>query len=427
MTPSNTRIPTAWASVAPGAIDLSPVITLTLAGYLLYGIQSDRFLPFQKEFFGLIVLLVGILALFGLASRRLPEGLPMRLAAVLLLYLLFTLPIALQENLYPRWIAGDVAIVAAPFLFYLAGHAMPALYGRWQVAFLLLVLFVCALGASLFPDVTDANRFEPPMVLLIAAVWWSLFNTRKGPWIVFWALATLILLALAWFSTVRNAPVVWLLIGALVLVTRRSTLAVLVATAVTGLLLLIALSQDATLDLLQSSRFASISLDNLLTEGFLYLRLVEFSDVWQTFSAASNGLQWLFGFGYGATYNMNEVYSVLTIERIDAGRLSAEGLAHVIHFGPLRILFRYGLLGLAIVLAIIVVILKDVFALLRYGPPRHASPLFPVFLLAVYAYLFRFLLHPIGNEIIFAYALGGYFALRGSFVQAEAQERLARA
>jgi len=406
----------ARAGVAGGrgdALDPSPLVSLALTAYLAYGLRSDRFLEFQKEFFGLVVLLLGAVAVVGLLTRRQALGRYLRLLAVLTLYALFALPILIQPAIYPRWLLGDLAIVAAPFLFALAGQFYPAFYGARQVTFVLLVMFGTALAASLFPDAGDANRFEPPMVLLMAAAWWRLAQAR-GLAVVAWLALLAGLLVLAWFSAVRNAPVVWLLLGILALAGGRRGVSLPVVALLTLGLALLALSQEATLDLLARSRFGRISLDNLLTEGFVYLRLAELRDVWATFWSSSNVLQRVLGFGYGATYNMNELYTALTLDALDKGRLSAEGLAHVIHFGPMRILFRYGLLGLLVVLWLLTMIVRDALALAR-GDFATADWRLPVFVLAVYAYGFRFLLHPVGNELSFAYTLGGYLALRGAF------------
>ena len=220
-------------------------------------------------------------------------------------------------------------------------------------------------------------------------------------------------LALAWSSTIRAVPILWLVFGAIAL-SRKLTPIWLVFWILSIAILIVVFVQVFGFDppgFYEDSRFSRIRPGR---SDFAYGRLIEATDVWHTYVGNANLLQIVLGFGYGATFEANAVYETVPVigERITSG-----GVAHVIHFGPMRMLFRYGVLGLSILVVLFVVAMRDVYALMLRRVDFSDSRHYPLFATAILGYLLWDLLQPVTNGVVFAYTLAGYLVTRAQVVK----------
>ena len=309
---------------------------------------------------------------------------------------LWLLPTLSQTITYPTYILADLLTVAFPAVLVLAsGHR---LFSDQCLRWLAIGLFVAACLAPLVG--VERNRFEPPSTLLMALVWSAILRVdRTGRRLALVAAAT-ILLVLAFMSGQRTALVVWLLGAGFV------TWSSLRAGAVRGIAVLFAVAlvaavsvstvREQALELISGHRVGSIARGE--QDESLLARFNEASDVLSTFRREGSTLNYLVGFGHGATYRPSESYLTRNV--------TAEGRVHNVHIGPLMIFFRYGFVGLLVYAWVIKTVVSELLLVSQVSRSGagFAAVAFPV---ATGGYLLEGLMFNVLVDPLFSFALAG--------------------
>lgn len=313
-----------------------------------------------------------------------------------LLVSLWLLPTLGQTITYPSYILADLLTVAFPAVLVLAsGHR---LFSDQCLRWLATGLFVAACLAPLVG--VERSRFEPPSTLLMALVWSAILRVdRVGRRLALVAVAT-ILLVLAFMSGQRTALVVWLLGAGFVTWNSLRAGAVRGVAALFAVALVAAVSVSAAreqaLDMIAGHRVGAITRGE--QDESLLARVKEASDVLSTIRREGSTLNYLVGFGHGATYRPSESYLTRNV--------TAEGRVHNVHIGPLMIFFRYGCVGLLIYAWVIKTVVSE---LLRVGQvSRSGAGIAAVaFAVATGGYLLEGLMFNVLVDPLFSFALAG--------------------
>ena len=368
---------------------------------------SPRLLPFERQLYGAIVLLLGgyvyFLLLYGAASLRQWLDLSLWLSVVAL----FAIPVLSQPTIYPSWVLGDAIVFVTPAVLVLIGKACPALYSQRNVLIYSGLAAIGAVVATHFQDASRFGRFQPPKIILYSLTWYFLFHGRSLRQRLIAGAAVIILFLLSWASAVRAAVILWLIAGSILALSPRSR--ALAALALVGLVIVMidiwAIYGHQISGAIPESRFDR--------SDYVAGRQAEVLDAADHFLQQGNVVNYFFGFGFGATFKVNRLVGLLTEDPYEFGRVTREGTVHIFHFGPGRITFRYGLLGLWVFVALMIRVVGDIAALVFRGKAEDRSMVFAVFTVATFCYLLRSFEQPVENLLDFAYVLAGYIVLRG--------------
>ncbi len=101
-----------------------------------------------------------------------------------------------------------------------------------------------------------------------------------------------------------------------------------------------------------------------------------------------------FGNGFGAAYVVESFWQWGLFDWFDSSLISSDFRRHIIHIGPLRVFFRYGLLGIILVGKIF----YDVFSFLLYEKDKSDIQFF--ISIVLFFMLIRFFIQPVFNDII---------------------------
>jgi len=387
-----------------------------LVGYCVLSVNTSRVWMIHRLFFAVttVIMLLAVCATF-VTNRRAAHSLGAVPGRCVLGLTVFIIPVLFQEIRYPLWIVGDCAVLLAPVLFFLAGGMSESIFSERSLRRLVYVLFVLSLAAAAFPDPNDSMRFNPPYSLVMASLWvWFLIPRNRTEY-VFSAVALPVVLVLCWYSMVRIEPIIFVLIGSIVVAARgfRHMKTVVFAISMIAILSVGPIVAPNVVDRILAShpRFA-VLFDNQggAGEGPIEARADEAVDVWSEFTDSRNPLKYLLGHGYGATYNARRSLDVYNYRR-ELERVTAEGQRHVIHFGPLRILLRYGLLGAAAVLLLMRSILRDLYRVVSGKWRLQEYALRTILALSLLGYFVRFFFQPVSNRLMFSFICGGYLFL----------------
>lgn len=386
---------------------------------------SARLLPLERHLYAVVFLMIAGLALFG---RWRVDRLQCFLTVVGLLSL-FAIPIAFQPHKYPTWIISDSVVLLAPAVFWIVIEAHPQLLNEKKLRIYMAILFVAAVASMRFSSASgDYDRFEPPKFLLFSACWLYFFSARNP--VQFIAFGSLLfgLLAISWLSSVRAAVVIWFAIGGLVAIRYAQPKPIYLLAAPVLLIPILAGRHVVENSPDQLGRFGRIDWSSLTESGFVQVRYWEAYEALEHYFDTPNPVQLVFGYGLGGSYPVRGYSFQRMPPRLQQVHLNkkatSEGFAHVIHYGPARMLFRYGLMGIGIYVILSIVVLTDVLQfLMRRGPPAFV---YHCFLLAMFCYWARFHIKPVETEMDFAFVLAGYLTLRESRGRTGGTDRVAK-
>jgi hypothetical protein len=352
---------------------------------------------------------LGLYALFAIATAGAAalvltsSQLKLREVAIILVWLLMAglwlLPPLFADYPYPRYVVSDFIAILLPVVLLTVGLRYESLFlSRNSLVVLGVLMFMAALLAV--PLAESAGRHEPPHTLLTAMAWAVFFLSRSAPMRRAAIIALGVLLLLAWTSGERTAVLLLLALGlgGRVLLMQRLRNAVFL---VTGLLLVLAavsvIFGDVLILAAASTRLETLAQGEL--DESLLNRILEVRDVWKQWSLE----QW-FGMGHGATFTPELSYP--------PRNLTEHGRVHHIHFGPILLLYRYGVPGLLLYLWLTVDVLHYITAMnrVRFQTPHGIVSFF--FALALVGYLASFLVFTIIPDPAFSYALAGYLFMR---------------
>lgn len=390
--------PPSSAVFSPRAAALPAAIGL----FAVYSAMSVYSLPLERPLFGLI-LVAALVAGLGRSRWPVPPWvmtLALLWVAVAGFYLLVSL---LQPYWSATYAAGDLALSLLPLLSTFAFvRDRRALTSTTTVHFLLAATAVAAFEAQLLAG--DITRFTPPSSLLIAGSWYFLIQARTGLGRVVATALTAGVGYLAFASGYRTHVLLWLLAPVVVLLLaggwRRVLLWVTALVVAGGVLTLAGHPLDLTSSL-ADSRFETILGGQ--QDVSLDARFSEVRDVLDTADSEWAPGQDLFGGGFGASYVANESNI--------ARNIGADGRVHNIHIGPVLVLFRYGLLGLAVIGCLLVFLARTGVGIRRglfTGAHRDVQG---VLWCAMILFLVESLTLNATVDPLMSYALGGLLAL----------------
>jgi len=112
-----------------------------------------------------------------------------------------------------------------------------------------------------------------------------------------------------------------------------------------------------------------------------------------------------FGNGLGASYTPNEWVNFFIKDFSSQGAVSDNIKRHILHFGPMRFYFRYGIIGLGLIFYIIYKNLNHLAISLK----NQSFNIGLFFSVTLFLYLLRFPLQPIFNDPMLLFCLMGFF------------------
>jgi hypothetical protein len=320
------------------------------------------------------------------------------LATWLFVVALHLLPVVRQQPLYPAYVAGDAASLVLPVLILLAGLGAPALFGRRGITIVCTSLVAGMLVAPLLG--ASGNRFEAPSSLLIAAGVWLMIARTAGRWRLIGGLLSVATFAVSMASGQRTSVLVWLAVAGCAVLLRIGLKATLV---LTSLLLFAAIGParglivGAATSSLQQTRFSSVVGGE--SDESLLARVQEGFDVVRTLGTEGGPVEYLLGFGHGATYKPQ--FSFL------ARNVTDEGRVHNVHIGPVLVLFRYGAVGLGFVVLLAGAAASRLLAASR-AARATSPPVADLFAVAIVAYLVEGLMFNVLVDPLFSFTLAGF-------------------
>lgn len=159
-----------------------------------------------------------------------------------------------------------------------------------------------------------------------------------------------------------------------------------------------------------ASRFGQIDNTRALLEGPVRNRVYEVVDVVSYMRQKEASWRWATGFGAGATYRPNLYNFVRGNGPARDYQVTDDDLRHIIHFGPTRIYFRYGIVGLLAVIMLQVLLVMDAWRIGVRGEGR--DPHFVTVVIAVQLYLLRWPLEPVFVDFFASWFVAAYLTLR---------------
>ena len=382
-------------AVVPVAVLASIVFYTALDSVFLQAFAGQRFV------YALAVLVSGAAAVYSLSGLTVSRRELMLLSAWFTLNFIWLLAVFAQSTVYPTWVIGDMASMMLPLLLFLVACRYPKIFvSRGLVTCLwVFLLFAAVIGAVL--NVSPNTRFEAPTTLLFPIVWLD-FSLSRGTRKLLIGCALMLLAVLAIGSGERTAMILWVLSGLLAygLVWSWKRLATL---GIAALLLAVvfgsAILQAGLIDALEQTRFR----ENIGggVDASLLTRINEAQDVVLAFQNAGP-LQQIFGHGHGASFR--------PVHSLTEQNITDDGLVHHVHIGPAMVIYRYGLVGLTVVLWLWVAVIRNLLRQRALGRQKWAI-LDAAMGMAMLMYLIDFFLFNVIPKPAFSYVIAAFMFL----------------
>ena len=320
-----------------------------------------------------------------------------------------------QEHRYGIYIVGDAITFSLPILFVALADRMPQIFSdtksqRWLLC--LLLTATCAATVSPYLFEASTTRFQEPALMLMALTWVAVACNRDVSLIFPKIVVLLVVVTITLFSGARFALLLWLAMGAALILlghatratkwtfyTGAATLTLFAAIGVIGgdsLPTLEGFRVGSLIDRLHSGRV----LDSVIEDGSMQNRILEADDALYTRFTHQGWLQWVLGSGHGATFDTGYAYY--------GDRALDNGQVHHIHFGLVLLYFRYGVLGVVLFAWLLASGVRCLIVLRR---ANRNNPLFKptlVFSLASLSYLLSFLLFNQLVDPVASFAMAGH-------------------
>lgn len=310
-----------------------------------------RYLPLQREIFALIAFLIIVLVLVQLYRKgRVSWSSAWAVFAALILIVYSLVPLG-STHLDLTYFIGDLMILTFLLALLLASHVMPELFeSRVNRVILLSFLGLAMIVAPVVQAVLPANdQIVPPHMFLMAATWAGVAMVHDGRARSLLIGLLVLELLLSYYSGQRTNVVLWVVFGLIVFVLRstirQKALALLGVMAI-GVVLLGAatdvprqLAREVGASVIADTRF--LQLQDGPDESLLG-RYLEVRDVWLNMTHDWDTGDWILGVGHGATFRPFFWYPERNMKN---------GRTHNIHFGPMLVFYRYGVVGLGVFLA----------------------------------------------------------------------------
>lgn len=362
-----------------GALTLAILVTVSVYdGY--YVRVSD-----PQIVLGYTVLVpAGLLALLAVATVKLPRPLS-AIVPVWALALFGYGAFALLRDVNPvTTTLVDVVNYGLPLVLLLAVLTRPGLVSMRAIRFVLVGLAVAAVVAFL---INRGLRYDTPSAVLLAGLW--VWVSRRPGWLSGGAVALAGILTLD--SGYRTHLVLWAVLGFLALAAGPRWLRgalLLVGAGGAVLLLFGVIAPQAGADA-NSTRIFELADESTIR------RLDEIRDVWNAL-ITQPVWQHPFGNGMGGSFPAFYAHESLNLDR-------GTGLVHHIHVGPVATAFRFGLFGLAVMVALYVKVGRSVLAITKETPVAQQF-----FRLAAAGLMLEWLFFDVTTYPMFGYAMAGF-------------------
>ena len=132
-------------------------------------------------------------------------------------------------------------------------------------------------------------------------------------------------------------------------------------------------------------------------------RITEIQDVNNEIIENWGLFDYLLGSGHGANFTPIMIDEIIS-ERAAKGNIINERI-HNIHIGPVMVLYRYGFLGLMLLIIFTAILLKDVLS-------KTNDPMYTAIRTSLMCYLFAFNMYNISTNLIFSLILASWLYLR---------------
>ncbi len=307
-----------------------------------------------------------------------------------------------NDFIYVTYIVGDIVSIALPLLLLFAGVISPDLF-RLRMSLILLGAFLLA-GAVIsigLGGVAGLERFEPPHNALVTLAWLMFFRNRG---MVRWLALSLlvVILIISFQSGARTTVVLWFSGLFFLVLLHWSVRRIVLVSMLLALVLMLSsgvVIRQAFNAVISDTRFQA-NIEGEADESLLS-RLFEAQDALGQFHRQAGPLNYALGFGHGATFR--SIYAPLR-------NATNDGVVHNIHFGPVMILYRYGLIGVIAYLALIGFLIASFLSQRKRISVCTGNELFFSFTLSLY--LLDGLLRNVFVDPVFSYVLAGYIFYR---------------
>ena len=383
-------------------------IITTIAALQLYTSIQDSYLPYEKEVIGFIFTVISILGFFG--WLRSPKDL---YSGIYLSFLVITI-IALLGNTLTNTSVNSIrsmttVLTAISFLSTYFMIAASSVNLKKIANTMIAISMIAAVVSSANFNALNL-RSEPPNIILIGFALALFANRTRGSLI----LLTVVTVS-CYFSQVRIALMSILVLALLIVLKETFTRKrgrILYQTGIIFTLCLLAMFVNEFFlqsEFFTKSRFVKLSTLDMFYHDFIHRRFIEISGALTSFNDASLFI-WLFGNGHSATYNGSALILALISDIHNySWRFGDYNEVFVIHFGPVRQLFRTGILGL------IIFLLPFHLSLIEKKANRHRKAdfiLHDTFKFSTVIGLVYWFVGPFDTNPIFAISFGVYLCLK---------------
>lgn len=398
---------------------LNPKYVLLIPLFLttFYSGFSARILPFEKPLVGICFLLIFFFALaLGLKHIRTKPSIPIWCGMVVIHSALLFFPLIDFDTIRSGWVLSSFVTYCSVAAFTVLALKLSEEGHEHLLKAYLAAQLIAMFCAPLAMVLMQANRFEPPGFLLMAAalIWFARSKSLMP------ILALIIVFGFSLASQVRVNFIIIVGFGLVLTFSRlsRPELRICLPLLCIGLLVLLIpmIPTWPNGEIPGARRLAKLStLEGFHTEVILR-RGLEVKSAWQALSLASP-MELIFGHGHGATYPARLLLLDLNANhRSIDWRFTETSEAFVLHFGPLRLLYRTGILGLILFLAPL--LYASAIGVMRLFHPLHRNAhnhrmsfWTDVCALASVMWLAKFALAPAETDFGFAVTLGSCIAL----------------
>ena len=326
-----------------------------------------------------------------------------------ILYSFFLNKIQMNFN----WFIGDFLVFYAIIFSIFLGHFVyPSIFSEDNfeklMTFLFVVLALDFTNSILFGDEVKIRSFSR-LIIVPSFFIFKFLKTRTNKYLYL----TIACFLMAIISNMRYAFVIMILMIAfystfffrskiLNFINLKNSITFIFSL----LLLLFILYENNILQLWSFYYLFAPAFQGELGIVNVYLgRIYEVQDAYNQYLSQFNLGSVFFGNGFGASYQPNEFMRFFVRDYSSEGAIYENLRRHIIHFGPVRFFFRYGLIGL---LLIIYIFYKNILMLYKiFKNNSFGVDLF--FSLTLFLYLLRFFLQPIFNDIMILFCLTGFF------------------
>ena len=373
---------------------------------VIYDSQSPRFMENQKMIQAVFYSYTFLLAMAFIISRR----------AKINKYLFFGIVLSsfglmksiVSSHYHFTWIIGDFLLVTSPIMIAISAYYRPNLFINRIFWFMVIIALLASFIAFFFPDISDRNRFEAPSIFIITTISYLLLTSDYKKYRIVTICLYFLIVILAWLSQWRFNFMLTLLCPVFIIALHYGINRVFVIS--TFLFLaggsMIFFSGDWITSTIQQSRFAFIYQGGIANDSSLMFRFFEAAAVLQFCIDNWNIFDYIFGGGHGAWFDGRALSTLAYSEYFDDKIYDGQIRVHNIHIGFIAIFFRYGILGIALLIYLLYKIWKYLLRI-RDFPIEIRILTSSTFIY----FITQLTLYNMSNTILFTFVVGSFLGI----------------